>query len=99
MCRRTAVALALLLACVGPLSSLAVPADAPPLTLVAINVGQGDSTLVVSASGATMLIDGGRDKASAKAILRVLKNKGVSRLDSVVVTHYDSDHIGGLDDI
>jgi len=66
---------------------------------VAVDVGQGDATVVLCASGKAMLIDGGRDKRAAQAVLAVLKQQGVSELNWVVATHYDSDHICGLDDI
>ncbi|MGI9667239.1 MAG: ComEC/Rec2 family competence protein [Acidimicrobiia bacterium] len=60
---------------------------------VALDVGQGDAILVQSPSGATMLVDGGRDPLVLDGLLR---SYGVSRLDIVVATHGDADHVGGL---
>ncbi|AYC28739.1 S-layer homology domain-containing protein [Paenisporosarcina cavernae] len=60
-----------------------------------IDVGQGDSILIQSASGKTMLIDGGPKSAGTK-VVSYLKSKGVTKLDYVVATHPDADHIGGL---
>lgn len=60
-----------------------------------INVGQGDSVLIQSGNGKNMLIDGGT-KAQGAKVVAFLKAKGVTKLDVVVATHPDADHIGGL---
>ena len=60
-----------------------------------ISVGQGDSILIQSPNGKNMLVDGGAKSAGAD-VVAFLKSKGVSRLDYVVATHPDADHIGGL---
>lgn len=60
-----------------------------------IDVGQGDSILIQSPNGKNMLIDGGKKYEGAK-VVSFLKSKGVSKLDFVVATHPDADHIGGL---
>ncbi|MTD30139.1 S-layer homology domain-containing protein [Planomicrobium sp. YIM 101495] len=60
-----------------------------------INVGQGDSILIQSGNGKNMLIDGGTKSQGAK-VVSFLKSKGVTKLDVVVATHPDADHIGGL---
>jgi len=59
-----------------------------------IDVGQGDSALVLC-DGQSMLIDGGEASESSK-IYSYLKSNGVSQLDYMVATHAHSDHIGGL---
>ncbi|MGO4273900.1 MBL fold metallo-hydrolase [Paenibacillus sp. TAF58] len=61
-----------------------------------IDVGQGASQLIIGSSGKTILIDAGNND---KAILVVeyLKKQGISRIDILVGTHPDADHIGGLD--
>lgn len=59
-----------------------------------IDVGQGDSVLVLC-DGKAMLIDGGESSESSK-IYSYLKNQGISHLDYIVATHAHSDHIGGL---
>ncbi|WP_342537383.1 MBL fold metallo-hydrolase [Sporosarcina sp. FSL K6-3508] len=61
-----------------------------------IDVGQGDAILVQSPNGKNMLVDGG-PKASGSKVVSFLKAKGVKRLDYVVATHPDADHIGGLE--
>ncbi|WP_240374937.1 ComEC/Rec2 family competence protein [Bacillus piscicola] len=59
-----------------------------------IDVGQGDSTLIVY-NGKTMLIDGGPRDAGNK-VVSYLKAVGVDHLDMLVATHSDADHVGGL---
>lgn len=63
-----------------------------------IDVGQGDSTLVISPSGRSMLIDAG-DNTSYEVIRPYLKEYGVEKIDILIGTHPDADHIGGIDDI
>ena len=66
------------------------------LSIICINVSRGDSTLIISPTGTTMLIDTGQ---TGDAVLETLKEKGISNIDYLVSTHYDSDHIGGVDRI
>lgn len=60
-----------------------------------IDVGQGDSILIESPNGKTMLVDGGV-KGAGPQVVSYLREIGVSKLDIVVATHPDADHIGGL---
>lgn len=60
-----------------------------------INVGQGDSILIQSPNGKAMLIDGGI-KGEGDNVVAYIREQGVSKLDYVVATHPDADHIGGL---
>lgn len=60
-----------------------------------IDVGQGDSILIQSPNGKTMLIDGGT-KSAGNTVVNFIKSKGITKLDYVVATHPDADHIGGL---
>lgn len=64
------------------------------LTAVFIDVGQGDSILLLSGDDA-VLVDAGPD-ARAQAILNVLSDYAVETLDAVIATHPHADHIGGL---
>ena len=68
--------------------------------LIFLDVGQGDATLVQSPSGETVLVDAGGAPGSAFDIGRRVTLPaswafGVSRLDDLVLTHGDPDHIGG----
>lgn len=75
----------------------ATPVDISALsgqvTVRFLDVGQGDAILVSSPEGKTMLIDGGR---SAGRMAELLHTYGVNKLDLVVATHADFDHVAGL---
>jgi competence protein ComEC len=73
---------------VGTRSS--VPAD---WTVAQCDVGQGDAVLVRSADRVA-LIDAGDDE---EALARCLGLFGVDRLDLLVLTHFDADHVGAVD--
>jgi len=65
------------------------------LELHFINVGQGDSTLVVGPTGETMLVDTGDFRDDGEYVLDYLDSRGIDRIDYLVSTHADADHIGG----
>lgn len=74
------------------------------LEITAIDVGQGDSLLVVSPQGKTLLIDGGGGVGrftsefdfGEDVVSPYLWARGFEHLDAVALTHAHSDHIGGL---
>lgn len=59
-----------------------------------IDVGQGDSVLINS-KGKTALIDLGPESNDGVDLVRDLHKFGVYNLDCVIISHFDSDHIGG----
>ena len=63
--------------------------------VVVLDVGQGDAVLVRSL-GSVALIDGGRDPL---VLSQKLRSHGVGRIDLLVVTHGDIDHVGGLEGV
>lgn len=67
-----------------------------------IDVGQGDSCLIVSPTGSTVLIDAGDEKTSKQnehPTIEYLDELKVTTIDYMIITHYDQDHIGGADDV
>ncbi|AKL95841.1 beta-lactamase domain-containing protein [Clostridium aceticum] len=65
------------------------------LSIHTIDVGQGDSILIKTPNGRTMLIDGG-EPSYGKAVVAYLKKNKVKKIDVLIGTHPHSDHIGGL---
>ena len=76
--------------------------EAEELKVVFLDVGQGDATLITTPGGKHILIDGGvgegygtKDQGK-KTVLPYLRKKGIRKLDTVIASHPDFDHIGGL---
>ena len=67
------------------------------LNIMFFYVGQADSTFI-KLNDFNMLIDAGNNEDGEK-IVEFLKEKGINKLDYLVATHADEDHIGGIDDI
>ncbi|MGI9647358.1 MAG: ComEC/Rec2 family competence protein, partial [Acidimicrobiia bacterium] len=63
-------------------------------TVVFLDIGQGDATLLLGPSGEAVLVDGGPDP---RVLLAKLRKRGIDHLDLVIATHGDKDHIGGLE--
>ncbi|HEX6717243.1 MAG TPA: DNA internalization-related competence protein ComEC/Rec2 [Pyrinomonadaceae bacterium] len=71
-----------------------------------LDVGQGDSALVTMPDGTTLLVDGGGSITSGSArrigetvVSEYLWWRGLSKIDYVLATHADADHIDGLNDV
>jgi len=95
------------LACASGIALVALLAGSrvlpsPPLLRVTfLDVGQGDSILVQTPTGRTLLVDGGgasggRFDFGERVLLPALLHRGARAIDCVVATHPQSDHIGGL---
>lgn len=72
------------------------------LEAVFLDVGQGDGIFIRERGGITCLIDGGSSDVSKVGKYRIepfLKARGVSEIDYAFVTHGDSDHISGLEEL
>jgi len=77
------------------------------MLMEAIDVGQGDSLLVITSDGKTLLIDGGGFGGGPKqapqdfdigeeVVSPALWARGIRHLDVVALSHAHSDHMGGL---
>lgn len=60
-----------------------------------IDVGQGDSIFLQTPNHKRILIDGGPPKAGKK-VVAYLKEHQINKIDLLIATHPDIDHIGGL---
>ena len=63
-----------------------------------LDVGQGDSTLVILPDGKTMLIDAGTSEYG-DTVVNYIKDLDISKIDYLVMTHPDADHIGGMSEV
>lgn len=69
------------------------------LKVYVIDVEGGQSTLFVSPTGQSLLIDTGwpdQNGRDADRIVAAAKQAGISRIDYVLLTHYHVDHVGGV---
>ncbi|MFC7043821.1 lamin tail domain-containing protein [Halonotius sp. GCM10025705] len=60
-----------------------------------INVGQSVSTLIIGPDGDTMLVDTGHYNDDGEYVLEYLQARDITRIDHLVTSHNDADHIGG----
>ena len=67
------------------------------LTFTAVDVGQGQS-LILCAEDCTTVIDcgGSYPDESGENTARVLHSAGITRIDTLIITHFDTDHTGGI---
>jgi competence protein ComEC len=90
---KTAIRIAFALAfalLVGPFSTWARAGQ--PCLIEFLDVGQGDSVLIRSPEGKTILVDAG----TSNHVVETLKQRGVKTIDLVAVSHHHSDHYGGM---
>ena len=72
---------------------------AKPLTVYFVDVEGGQSTLFVTPSHQSLLVDTGwpdNDGRDANRILQVVKQAGLDHIDYLLITHFHVDHVGGV---
>jgi len=70
-----------------------------PLYVCFLDVGQGDGIFIKTPAGNTWMVDAGSSSVSQLAAYRLepfLRSRGVNRLDYVLLSHMDADHISGI---
>lgn len=88
------------------IASVEIPQFVSPLVLksiitqraqiIALDVGQGDSTLIVTEKGKLILIDTGLEKGRLQ-VYESLLSLGVKKIDYLVLSHPHDDHYGGIE--
>lgn len=69
----------------------------PTLKIYFIDIGQGDSTLIVTPKNKKILIDGGEGKTNV--LFQYLLDRRINKIDYIIISHFDSDHCNGLIEI
>lgn len=71
------------------------------LRIFFIDVGQGDSSLIITPKNKVILIDGGGSQNESydvgkSVLVPYLLDRGITKIDYMMVSHFDNDHVGGL---
>ncbi|HYO64369.1 MAG TPA: ComEC/Rec2 family competence protein [Pyrinomonadaceae bacterium] len=74
------------------------PASGDELRVHVLDVGQGDSILIVAPGGKVVLVDAS-NPGQGKKILAKMQQYGAGQVDLLVATHAHADHIGAADEV
>ena len=77
---------------------LAAAAQAGELRVDFYDMGKADAMLITTPDGVRILIDCGTNKGG-KALAERFGEAGIDEIDTLIITHYDKDHVGGADKI
>ncbi len=81
---------------------LLFPFSQKEFSMTVLDVGQGDGIFIHSPAGTNILLDGGStsvSKVGTYRILPFLKCNGIRKIDYMIMTHSDEDHVSGLIEI
>ncbi len=76
--------------------------EAKHLLIYTIDVEGGQSTLLVSPSGGSLLVDTGWPGNNGRDAVRIqaaMKDAGITQIDHVLITHFHTDHVGGVPEL
>ncbi len=73
-------------------------ARAQNVTVTFFDMGKADAALLTADDGSRILIDAGTNKGGKKLAER-FEGEGIDRIDLMIITHFDKDHVGGTDKI
>lgn len=82
-----------------------IPVKNSNLEIITFDVGNADCFLIKTPNNKYLMIDTGKNgynggKSQAEIIvLKYLKDKGIKNINSIIVSHFDNDHCGGVVDI
>ncbi len=93
--KRLLIILLILLLLIGCACGPTEPGETKKLDIYAFSIGKADA-LLVQTSDAAIMIDAGEHGDGEKLVAH-LRELGVEKLDLLILTHFDKDHIGGAD--
>ena len=91
----------LLLSVILALTVLFLPLPHRSLSVIFLDVGQGDCSFIETPKGTTILIDSGSSDIKQMADYRLIpffESRGINHLDYVFLSHTDEDHLNGIAD-
>jgi beta-lactamase superfamily II metal-dependent hydrolase len=74
------------------------PPSGDQLSVHVLDVGQGDSILIIAPGGKTALVDAG-NPGNGKRVLAAMQRNNIDHIDLFIATHAHADHIGSADEV